>query len=230
MEKDTYPSIDISSFEAASKTNQIILVIPETTTSHQAKFYYYIKNENTNQWEEYLSTDCNIGKAGIGKEKEGDMKTPTGVYQLGICFGINKNPGTKIPYIKLNASLFWDGDNESRKYNQLVNNETYTDFDPEKSEHLIDYNPGYEYGININYNKECIPNKGSGIFLHCYTKKDYTAGCVAIKRELLAEVLKKVNDNCYIIIDVFENMKNYSNKAEFRTLGILVVLLNFLLL
>ena len=209
MEKDLSLKIDISKFKVASNTDQIMLVIPETTTSHQAKFYYYIKNKNTNKWEEFLVTDCNIGKAGLGKQIEGDMKTPTGVYQFDTYFGIYPNPGTNLPYIQLNESLYWDCDNNSPKYNQLVNIETYKDFDTKVSEHLSEVNPGYEYGININYNKECEKKKGSGIFLHCYTERDYTAGCVAIKRELLAEILKKLNEKCYIIIDLYDNMKKY---------------------
>ena len=44
MEKNLSLKIDISKFKVASNTDQIMLVIPETTTSHQAKFYYYIKN------------------------------------------------------------------------------------------------------------------------------------------------------------------------------------------
>ena len=237
--------LDISKFKVANETDQIMLVIPPYKTAQQAKFYYYIKNEKTNQWDEYIATDCNIGKAGIDKEKEGDKKTPTGIFQFDLYFGIYENPGTTLPYIQVNESLYWDGDNDSRNYNKLVNIDTYTDFDPDKSEHLIDYNPGYEYGINIGFNQKCERYKGSGIFLHCYTNNPYTAGCVAIHKDLLADILRKLSEKCYIIIDLFENMKKYTvdeeptdqhteqtdqtNKADYRAFGILAILLNLLL-
>ena len=73
---------------------------------------------------------------GLGKEKEGDKKTPVGIYQFNEYFGIYDNPGTELPYIKVNKSHYWDGDNNSDRYNQLVNIETYTNFNVKKSEHL----------------------------------------------------------------------------------------------
>ena len=209
MEKDLSLKIDISKFKVASNTDQIMLVIPETTTSHQAKFYYYIKNKNTNKWEEFLVTDCNIGKAGLGKQIEGDMKTPTGVYQFDTYFGIYPNPGTNLPYIQLNESLYWDCDNNSPKYNQLVNIETYKDFDTKECEHLIDETLAYQYAMNLNYNEDRIPYKGAGIFLHCYTKGPYTGGCVALPENNMIKVLKIVNENARIIIDYMDNIYNY---------------------
>ena len=199
--------IDISKFKVASLTDQIILVIPSNYTTTSAMLYFYVKEEN--QWKEYLHAEAYIGKNGLGKEKEGDGKTPVGVYQFNAYFGINDNPGTNLPYVKVNVSHYWNGDSNSDRYNQLVNIETYKDFNKDESEHLIEVNPGYEYAMNINWNKEGTPKKGSAIFLHCYTKNKYTGGCVAIHYLKLTEIYRKINDNCYIIIDTKENMTKY---------------------
>ena len=56
--------------------------------------------------------------------------------------------------MKVNKSLYWDGNSNSDRYNQLVNDELYQNFDKRESEHLIDVYPGFEYAMNINYNKE----------------------------------------------------------------------------
>jgi L,D-peptidoglycan transpeptidase YkuD (ErfK/YbiS/YcfS/YnhG family) len=199
--------IDISKFKVASLTDQIILVIPPNYTTTSAMLYFYVKEEN--QWKEYLQAEAYIGKNGLGKEKEGDCKTPVGVYQFNAYFGIKDNPGTNLPYVKVNVSHYWDGDSDSDRYNQMVNYETYKDFSTDESEHLIEIDPGYEYAMNINWNKEGIPKKGSAIFLHCFTRNKYTAGCVAIHYLNLAEIYRKINDNCYIIIDTKENMTRY---------------------
>ena len=230
MVRDRVLDLDINKFKVASKTDQIILVIPETITSHQAKFYYYIKNPLTNQWDEERAIDCNIGKAGIGKQVEGDMKTPTGVFQFDLYFGIEPNPSNTLPYIKLNYSHFWDCDSKSEMYNRLVNIETYRDFDISVSENLTNVTPGYEYAANIDFNKECISGLGSGVFLHCKTTRDYTAGCVAIDKNDLEEIYRKLSKNCYIIIDLLKNMDRYYSKAEFGKVGILFILFNLLLL
>ena len=199
--------IDISKFKVASSTNQIILVIPANYTTTSATLYFYIKEGE--KWNQQLETRANIGKNGLGKEKEGDNKTPVGVYKFNRYFGIYDNPGTDLDYVKVNESHYWDGDSNSSNYNTLVNIETYKDFDPSESEHLIDYNPGYEYGMNINYNEEKTKHKGSAIFLHCYTKNQYTVGCVAIPEDYMFKVLKKVNRGTTIIIDVAENINKY---------------------
>lgn len=201
--------IDISKFEVASSTNQIILVIPPNYTSTSAMLYFYVKEGNN--WVQRTETKAYVGKNGLGKEKEGDKKTPVGVYKFNCYFGIKDCPNKKLPYIKVNESHYWDGDSNSDKYNQLVNYEIYKDFDIEESEHLITVNPGYEYAINMNYNEKCIPKKGAGIFLHCFTERQYTAGCVAISESDMYKVYTLINQNCHIIIDTKENMTKYFN-------------------
>ena len=216
--------IDISKFKVASSTNQIILVIPANYTTTSATLYFYIKEGE--KWNQQLETRANIGKNGLGKEKEGDNKTPVGVYKFNRYFGIYDNPGTDLDYVKVNESHYWDGDSNSSNYNTLVNIETYKDFDPSESEHLTDYNPGYEYAMNINYNEEKTKHKGSAIFLHCFTRNNYTGGCVAIEREKLKEIYTKINKDCNIIIDTKENMTRYQNyqNSKFINIGFLMII------
>ena len=219
--------IDISKFEIASKTDQIMLVIPSNYSTSIATFYFYVKKEN--KWNQRFETRAHIGKNGLGKEKEGDLKTPVGVFKFNRYFGIEENPGTNLPYVKVNESHYWDGDSKSKNYNTLVNNETYTDFDTSLSEHIIDYKPGYEYAMNINYNEEQTPYKGSAIFLHCFTYNNFTHGCVAIDKDILKSIYKEINKDCHIIIDTKENMTKYyhngsDNASNFINFGILMII------
>ena len=198
---------DVSKLKVASQTDQIMIVVPSNKDSYYAHFYYYVKKQNL--WFEFLNSEAHIGYKGLGKEKEGDKKTPKGIFKFNSYFGIADNPGTKLPYIKLNNSLYWNGDSNSDRYNQMVNIETYKNFDKSQSEHLIDEKTAYQYAMNINYNEEGIPYKGSAIFLHCYTKNPYTAGCVALPHSYMEIVLKNVSKNARIIIDLKENIYNY---------------------
>ena len=200
-------SIDCSKLEISSKTDQLIFVIPNNYKTSTADFYYFIKQNDV--WKEVITTKAYIGKNGLGKEKEGDYKTPIGAYKFNKYFGINDNPGTKMPYIKLNNSLYWDGDSNSKRYNQMVNIETYKDFDKSKSEHLIDAILAYKYAMNINYNENGTPFKGSAIFLHCYSYNQFTAGCVAIPEKDMIKVLKNVHKDTTIIIDLLTNLHKY---------------------
>ena len=204
---DSSPTYDISKLKLSNKTDQIMIVVPDSYESYSAKFYYYLKNESN--WIEYIKVDAHIGKNGLGKERQGDYKTPVGAYNFTKYFGVADNPGTSLPYIKLNEYHYWDGDSYSTMYNRFVDFRYYSDFDTSVSEHLIDEQIAYKYAMNINYNEKGIPYKGAGIFLHCYTKNPYTAGCVAIPENDMLEVMKTVNENCIIIIDLDENIYNY---------------------
>ena len=204
---DSSMTFDVSKIKLSYKTDQLILVAAQSFKSSKAKFYYYIKKND--EWQEFLVADAYLGRDGLGLESEYDCKSPVGAFKFNKYFGIEDNPGTKLPYIKLNESLYWNSDPESSRYNQMVNIETYTDFDTSISEHLIEETIAYRYAMNINYNEQAVPYKGSAIFLHCSNDIPYTAGCVAISEKNMIKVLQNVNKNAIIIIDVEKNMYNY---------------------
>ena len=114
-----------------------------------------------------------------------------------------------MPYIKLNESLYWVSDPKSPKYNQMVNIETFKDFDLNLSEHLIEETVAYKYAMNINYNLNCIPGMGSAIFLHCTNELLYTLWCVSLPEKNMIKVIKNANEKAVIIIDEYKNIYNY---------------------
>ena len=200
-------AFDVSKLKIASTTDQIMIVTPFRYTSSIASFHYYIKKGE--EWEEILSSQAYIGRDGLGLHSEDDLKSPIGVFNFTNLFGIGDNPGTNLPYTKVNDSIYWVSDPKSPKYNKMVNIETFKDFDPAISEHLIEYPVAYKYAININYNPTGIPGIGSAIFLHCTTNNLYTGGCVSLPEKNLVKVFKLINENAVIIIDEAENIYNY---------------------
>lgn len=184
-----------SDLEIFKGQNQIILVYAKGIN---AKVYMCEKVDNT--WKTIMETEGYIGKNGLGKEYEGDMKTPIGIYKLGIAFGIHNNVKTQLDYITLNENMYWIGDSNSKYYNQFIETtKNQTDWNNSKNEHLIDENIAYEYAIEIKYNEDGIKNKGSAIFLHCI-KNGATAGCVSIPSDKMKFVLNNVKrDTCIYI-------------------------------
>ncbi|MDD7219125.1 MAG: L,D-transpeptidase family protein [Blautia sp.] len=182
----------LEKFAGDPSVRQLIFV--KCTSGSNADFIMYTKGNGN--WKELLSCPAFIGKKGLGKEKEGDMKTPEGIYNLPIAFGIKDNPGTKIPYTKVNENLYWCGDDNY--YNQLIDISQR----PHKclGEHLIECVPHYNYAMFIDYNKQDIFGKGSAIFLHCMGEKPYTAGCVAISEENMKAVLTHAGEGMKICI------------------------------
>lgn len=162
--------------------NQLIFVKCKTESFADVKMY--IKENNA--WKLILKCEGYIGKNGLGKEKEGDLKTPIGEFGIITAFGIKENPGTTMPYIKIKDTLYCCSD--KAYYNQIINVEEKRH--KCKGEHLIDYVPEYNYAMFIDYNSEKIYGKGSAIFLHCKGEKNWTAGCIAINEEDIKYILK----------------------------------------
>lgn len=147
---------------------------------------------------EIFETEAFIGKNDFTKQKnEGDGKTPIGIYETGILFGTHKI--LKENYVEIHENLYWVDDIHSKYYNQLVDI-TKVQKDWKSAEHLIEYPKEYEYMIEIKTNPNNIPGNGSAIFLHCSSNKP-TAGCIAIDKEKMEEVLKKIDRNAIIVIE-----------------------------
>lgn len=149
-------------------------------------------------WTETLRCDGVIGRKGLGKTKEGDMLTPQGDYGVTTAFGIKSNPGTSLPYIDVDEFTYCCGD--SVAYNQIIDIRQHM-HNCDNGEHMIDYTPHYNYGMFLDYNKECTIGKGSGIFFHCFGINPYTAGCVAVSEEHMAQILRSVDKNVRVVID-----------------------------
>ena len=157
-----------------------------------------------------------IGKNGVTNFEnaiEGDGKTPLGLYDLGISFGIY-DLKIKYPYIKINENSYWVDDAESKYYNYFVQIDedvktydysyivSHTEKEFKSAEHLIDFKKQYEYAIFIEFNSNGQidkngkgNNKGSAIFLHCHGDKGYTGGCIAINRKDMLWILKYLDIN-----------------------------------
>ena len=184
---------------------QIILVYAKNTEAT-----VYMRKKVDNMWITILETKGYCGKNGLGKEKEGDLKTPIGLFDLGIAFGLHKNIKTELDYYFLNKNMYWICDSNSKYYNQFVDlskkendiekRAILKDWKDSEIEHLIDENVAYEYAIEIKYNKKCEQGKGSAIFLHCI-KNGPTAGCVSIPAEKMKYILEHIEKDTKIYID-----------------------------
>ena len=196
----------VSSLNAAKDARQLAIV--SGTHGTNARFSFHRK-DSAGVWHQVLSCSAYIGKKGWGKEREGDARTPTGVYTFTHAFGINEDPGCSIPYTQVDDTHYWVGDSESERYNQFVSTREYDAFSKKDSEHIIDYLPGYEYCLNISYNEEGTPGKGSAIFLHCFTRNKFTGGCAALPEDAMREVMRNVEEGCVVIMDTAKNIRNY---------------------
>lgn len=211
----------IGQLEVAKYTNQLIVV---AVSDEEARLCFYERiskkegsGENTEsadeaeneEWELVLETEALIGKNGLGKTKEGDGKTPIGVFRFTNAFGILENPGTKMDYVQVSENHYWVDDGGSKYYNQFVSTDE-VEKDWTSAEHICEYGESYHYVLATSYNSECIPGRGSAVFLHCMSESaEATAGCVAVPEIYMQKIIKCVKPQCVFIIDYVDKILEY---------------------
>ena len=143
---------------------------------------------------------CALGKNGIAKrKKEGDKKTPAGLFSLGKVYYRKdkiRNLKTNLKKIVIKKKMAWCDDPNNKFYNKL----TFTN--DKTKEKLYRKDNLYNIIVVINYNiKPIIKNKGSAIFIHL-TRKNYsgTMGCIGLKKKDLLDILKTVKKRTKIKI------------------------------
>lgn len=189
----------IKNLKVSDETNQIIFVL--ANKFGKAKLFFCEKN-NEGEWNEKINSYAFVGKEGIGQASEGSMKTPKGAYNFTHAFGISENPGIKsFGYIKVDEDYYWVDDVNSAYYNKFVcTKDKNIVKDWNSAEHIIDYPEAYKYVLAFDYNKDCVPGKGSAFFLHVMTKNKYTAGCVSVPEKIMMYIMQNIKTDCKIVI------------------------------
>jgi L,D-peptidoglycan transpeptidase YkuD (ErfK/YbiS/YcfS/YnhG family) len=128
------------------------------------------------------------GLAPRGEKREGDGRTPSGVFSIKRGFGYFPLE-TKLPYIVLTPDLIWVDDPRSPEYNRLVSLDRVH---PASYETMRRKDDLYKYGVVIEYNTDpVVSGLGSAIFLHIWRDSDSpTAGCVAVSEENMLRILR----------------------------------------
>ncbi len=148
------------------------------------------------------SVDARIGREGFapaGAKREGDGRSPSGVYSFGHGFGAG-DPGSTTGYRTITERSCWV-DQPGSTYN------TWQETDDCRGEQLADF-VGREYaqGIVVNYNTdEPVAGKGSAIFLHA-SGDGATAGCVSVAEETVTEKMRNTRPGDRIAMGVAEDM------------------------
>lgn len=129
------------------------------------------------------------------KKKEGDNKTPAGVFHLGTAFGYapeDKARWIKLPYIHVTHATEGVDDPQSKYYNRIVERTKIDDPDWKSSEKLMRDDHGYRWGVFIEHNSDpVVPGAGSCIYLHVWRSSTHpTLGCIAMAQNTLVSLLE----------------------------------------
>ncbi len=174
------------------KSKQVLLVTTDTKLFFFTEQRVYTLEKINNQWKSVFEPfNAVVGKNGfaqLGEKREGDGKTPSGIFPLKMTFGYDESIKTKMPYRQALADDLWVDDVNADDYNRWVKKDATQ---AKSSEKMKRDDNLYKYGIVIEYNTNpVIKGQGSAIFLHVWGgENDTTEGCVAVSEENIIKIL-----------------------------------------
>ena len=174
--------------DAVVDTKQMIVMSVPTKSSPTGTLTAFEKDDN-GKWlpvPEIGPVAGHVGELGIGEPKDSVRRTPEGTFGFDQAFGRLDNPGTKMPYKKVDNQDWWVSNLDSPDYNKMVRQPN----DPGGgSENLYNMGPSYDYAVNIAHNPGNVKGKATAMFLHVDNGAP-TWGCVSIPLENMKKVLQ----------------------------------------
>jgi D-alanyl-D-alanine dipeptidase len=196
---------------------QLMVVLTNGWDNLQGRLYTF--NKFRGKWVLQFSNAVVVGSKGLGVgdgivpltingapvKKEGDKKSPAGIFNIGTAFGYadkKEAAWIKNPYIRAFDTLICVDDMHSSNYNRLVDKDSAkTDYNSFEFMHRKDNY--YKWGLFINHNSgKVVAGDGSCIFMHIW-KNDHegTDGCTAMQEVNILRVLHwiKVDDKPLLV-------------------------------
>jgi len=183
-------------------TKQLLVMTTQDWSTSNGTLQRYEKTDKT--WHKVGKTiDIQLGRNGLAWgiglhtipkdakiiKKEGDGKSPAGIFSLKQAFGYTPFK-IDYPYTVYRETDHCVDDANSKSYNKIVDSSKVT-VDYESFEHMKFPKEYYKYGIVVNHNhideEAAKRSAGSCIFIHI--KKVPTAGCTVMSEEEIKEIL-----------------------------------------
>lgn len=191
-------------------TSQIIIVSAENENSKQAEVEVWEKKKK--RWNQIFANEkAMIGRNGLAtglslyskdlfvqstEKKEGDGRTPTGVFEIGQIYGEAKPELFlgHLSYTQSNSDIIGVDDSKSKYYNQIIKKSEIKTVDWNSFEEI--YQPKtnvYRWLLEIKHNPQNTPGRGSLIFFHVQKDESTgTAGCVALEEKKVVDILSRL--------------------------------------
>ncbi len=186
---------------------QLVLVVTPDWDANQGLMRTF--ERDAGDWRPRGSqVDVSIGRAGsawgIGlhvpqqgvQKKEGDGRSPAGVFSIGLAFGYAPRERAGIPYKGMNAFDYCIDVDGSPDYNRIVDarvvgRETIEkSTEPMRRDFHVNGDQRYKLGFVIDHNPDNVIAQGSCIFAHLWgAPGQTTAGCTAMSEPVMRNLL-----------------------------------------
>lgn len=200
-------------FELPGNSSQCIVGISKGWDSSHVTLSYYEKSGGRwekvgESWAGRLGRNGSIWGRGLHPvpqgarlKKEGDGRSPAGVFDLGgvwgAAAGVKKHPQTF--YHQVTTRDLWVEDGSSKFYNQFLtlDHEPRTEWEKAAQMKQNDYPQSLKMFIGHNSPPNAVPYGGSSIFFHIWRRggKAATAGCTTMVEGKLRMLIAEVDPN-----------------------------------
>lgn len=188
------------------ESEQIVLVTTPDWNSVSGRLSLF--ETSTQGWKQVGSWPIVVGRNGLAwgkgmhppesgdpQKREGDGKSPAGIFKLSSAFGSEPSirvKDIKLPYLPLSAVIECVDDANSQYYNAIVNREEVTKPDWNSSEKMLAIGEQYRLGVVVDHNfQPRAPGHGSCIFLHIWKgETSGTAGCTAMDAKHMERIVR----------------------------------------
>jgi L,D-peptidoglycan transpeptidase YkuD (ErfK/YbiS/YcfS/YnhG family) len=182
----------INSLEKRIGKSSQVLIVRNTTPAAIDVRIVCLERQNGGWQYPFAPLDGVIGRKGFaspGGKREGDGRTPAGIFALGTIFGYAPSVSTRMPYRQATVDDLWVDDVRAEDYNRWVKRGTTQAKSYERMRRDDDL---YKYGIVVEYNTNPVmKGQGSAIFFHLWQGRSLpTAGCIALSEADLLKIIK----------------------------------------
>lgn len=182
-------------FYSLYASEQLAVVISSELNATSAQMQRYDKKEIWTKIGEKIPVT--LGRSGLGHvafkeplKKEGDGRSPKGIFPITSIFGYDHNNTYKLPYWHADENLYCIDDINDSRYNKILRIYDKTAL-PSSYEVMRRSDGVYRYGAVIGYNDSAIAGRGSCIFIHLnHSDKRPTSGCTAMEEGALKTLLE----------------------------------------
>lgn len=203
--------VSTAAFELPGNSSQCLVGVADGWNDSHVTLTYYEKSGK--QWKAVgAAWKGRLGKSGLvwGRglspvpsgattKKEGDKRSPAGVFALGGAWGydaaIRKHP--KQFYHQVTSRDLWVEDPSSAQYNQFIvlDHEPATAWEKKQQMKQDDYAHALKLFIAHNPPPKAVPNAGSSIFFHIWRGGGSiaTAGCTTMDKSKLQWVISRID-------------------------------------
>ncbi|HKU38145.1 MAG TPA: DUF1287 domain-containing protein [Polyangiales bacterium] len=139
------------------------------------------------------------GRSGPLK-REGDGRSPAGVFELGTLYGYAERAASRLPYQRATAALRCVDDASSPDYNRILEEPATPRW--KSAEHMLRSDALYELALVVAHNQSPIRSgHGSCIFVHVWQDANTpVTGCTALDAGELRELVGWLQPNAAVLV------------------------------